>query len=50
MDSTEGKKYQSLRKILLAPTDPEEAEQFLRESLVDAISALGIAAASIYSS
>lgn len=47
MDSTEGKKYQSLRKILLAPTEPGAAEQFLRESLVDAISALGIAAASI---
>ncbi len=47
MDSTEGKKYQSLRKILLAPTEPKGAEQFLKESLVDAISALGIAAASI---
>lgn len=47
MDSSEGKKYQSLRKILLAPSEPGAAEQFLRESLLDAIGALGIAAASI---
>ncbi len=47
MDGTEDKKYQSLRKILLAPADPEAAEQSLRESLVDAIAALKIAAAAI---
>ncbi len=47
MDSSEGKKYQSLRKILLAPTEPVAARKFLTESLSDAISAMGIAAASI---
>lgn len=47
MDSSNDKKYQSLRKILLAPTDPVEAEQFLQSSLRDAISAMGLAAGSI---
>lgn len=47
MDSSEGKKYQSLRKILLAPTEPKAAERFLQESLLDAVSAMGLAAGSI---
>ena len=47
MNSSEGKKYQSLRKILLAPTEPKAAERFLQESLLDAVSAMGLAAGSI---
>ena len=47
MDSSEGKKYQSLRKILLAPTEPKAAERYLRESLADAIIAMKLAAGSI---
>ncbi|MGB5105625.1 MAG: histidine kinase dimerization/phospho-acceptor domain-containing protein [Candidatus Zixiibacteriota bacterium] len=47
MDSSEAKKYQSLRKILLAPTEPKAAESFLQESLLDAVSAMGLAAGSI---
>jgi signal transduction histidine kinase len=47
MDSSEGKKYQSLRKILLAPTEPKAAERYLRESLADAITAMNLAAGSL---
>lgn len=40
-------KYQSLRKILTAPQEPQAAQAILREALVAAVDALGIAAASI---
>lgn len=47
MESREDFKYQSLRKIITAPSDPAQAEIFMREALKSAIHALGIAAASI---
>jgi signal transduction histidine kinase len=47
MQNRDSLKYQSLRRILTAPQDPQSAETALQEALVAAIEALGIEAASI---
>ncbi len=47
MVSRDRQKYESLRKILTAPTEPKEAERYLREALVAALDALEVTAGSL---
>ena len=47
MENRDSLKYQSLKKIITAPTNPAEAAIVLQEALATAIEALGISAASI---
>jgi signal transduction histidine kinase len=47
MESHDSLKYQTLRRILTAPQEPEASQQALQAALIAAIEALGIAAASI---
>lgn len=47
MVNRDRQKYESLRKILTAPTEPKEAESYLREALAAALAALEVAAGSL---